>query len=375
MKKKWIITAASAIAAMGTAAFFLAAEPAEAPQKKVELHQTIQTKHQPKSFQSELTLSAIGDILIHGRVYNDAKQPSGTYDFKPMIKDVKPLIGQADITFANQETMIGGTEIGLSTYPSFNSPFEVIDAFQDAGVDIAGIANNHTLDRGEKAILNATERYDEIQMPYVGSYRSPEDAAEPRILNVNGIKLGFLAYTYGTNGIPVPEGKPHLVNLIDKPKMKREIQEMKKQSDAVIVSMHWGVEYIRLPNEEQQELARFLADEGVHLVIGHHPHVLQPMEWVDGQDGNRTFVVYSLGNFLSGQVSDYKDIGGIFSIKISKKEVNGKKQIQLAEPSFVPTIVVNQNNRTYRVKELKTVNSAKNKEIQEHMFQYLNHGE
>ncbi|MDQ0859553.1 CapA family protein [Bacillus sp. V2I10] len=371
MMKKWILSAAVLLASIG-AAFFLLAEPQEDTEYPVKAHSGMNMTQQPKSFRSAVTLSAFGDILIHGRVYNDAKTGSGTYDFKPMIKDVKPLIGKSDITFANQETMIGGTEIGLSTYPSFNSPFEVVDAFQDAGVDIAGIANNHTLDRGEKAILNATDRYDEIGMPYVGSYRNSQDADTPRVINKNGVKLGFLAYTYGTNGIPVPEGKPHLVNLIDKPKMIKDIEEMKKLSDAVIVSMHWGVEYIRLPNEEQQELAKFLADQGVDLVIGHHPHVLQPMEWVEGQNGKKTFVIYSLGNFLSGQVGEYKEIGGIFSIKITKELSKGTKKMELTEPGFVPTIVVNQNNRAYRVKELKNVDQAQNKAIQEHMFQNLN---
>ncbi|WP_191561579.1 CapA family protein [Metabacillus idriensis] len=366
--KKWIITVIAILALIVISLFIFVIPNAEKTYPS-KAHTGLNMGHNSKSFKSEVTLSALGDILIHGRVYNQAKTGSGSYDFKPMIQDVKPLIGKADITFANQETMIGGTEIGLSTYPSFNSPFEVVDAFQDAGVDIAGIANNHTLDRGEKAILNATDRYDEIGLPYVGGYRNQQDANTPRVINKNGVKLGFLAYTYGTNGIPVPEGKPYLVNLIDKDKMKKEIEEMKKLSDAVIVSMHWGVEYIRLPNEEQQELAQFLADQGVHLIIGHHPHVLQPMEWLEGQNGSKTFVVYSLGNFLSGQVGDYKDIGGIFSIKMTKELKNGTKKIELSEPGFIPTIVVNQTN--YRVKELKNVDSERNKAIYEHMFQYL----
>lgn len=366
--KKWIIAVVALLALIGTS-LFIFITPNEEKTYPVKTHSGMNMSYPSKSFKSEVTLSALGDILIHGRVYNQAKTGSNTYDFKPMIKEVKPLIGKSDITFANQETMIGGTEIGLSTYPSFNSPYEVVDAFQDAGVDIAGIANNHTLDRGEKAILNATDRYDKIGLPYVGGYRNQKDANTPRVINKNGVKLGFLAYTYGTNGIPVPEGKPYLVNLIDKNKMKKEIEEMKKLSDVVIVSMHWGVEYIRLPNEEQQELAQFLADQGVHLVIGHHPHVLQPMEWLEGQSGNKTFVVYSLGNFLSGQVGDYKDIGGIFSIKMTKELKNGTKKIELSEPDFIPTIVVNQTN--YRVKELKNVDNERSKAISEHMFQYL----
>ncbi|MDY0406917.1 CapA family protein [Virgibacillus sp. 179-BFC.A HS] len=170
---------------------------------------------EPKTIKDQtITLVAIGDILIHDRVYVDAQSENG-YDFKPFLKQVHPYLQKADIMIASQETMIGVTEIGLSSYPSFNSPYEVGDALKDAGVDIVSIANNHTLDRGETAIQNAISHWDKIQMPYVGAFKNSQDQRKLRIIHTDaGISVVFLSYTYGTNGIPVRDGKGYLVNLI-----------------------------------------------------------------------------------------------------------------------------------------------------------------
>jgi len=343
-------------------------------------HEFKKTEQNFKPFTTSMSLAAIGDILIHSTVYNDAKTDNG-YDFKPMIANVKDLLENADITIANQETIVGGTEIGLSTYPSFNSPYEVADAFKDAGVDIVSIANNHTLDRGEKAIISATNYINKIGMEYTGGYQSPEDKSRIRVLNQNGINIAFLSYTYGTNGIPVPKGKDHLVNLIDMALIKKDIKAAKEIADVVSVSMHWGNEYQLLPNDHQKQLAQQLADEGVDLIIGHHPHVLQPMAWLTGKDGNQTFVIYSLGNFLSGQMWDYKDIGGVLKVEIIK-EVKSKDEstIRIQNPQFIPTFVSNRHNKNFKVVPLENAGtvglsnaSSKYDEMTHHMNQWLNH--
>lgn len=341
-------------------------------------HEEKNVEYSFKQYTTSLTLSAIGDLLIHSTVYNDAKTADG-YDFKPMIKDVKHLLSETDLTVANQETIVGGTEIGLSTYPSFNSPFEVADAIQDAGVDIVTIANNHTLDRGERAIQSATSYFDSIGMVYTGGYKNSEDRDKIRVLSKNGIDIAFLSYTYGTNGIPVPEGKDYLVNLIDMDRIKRDVEEAKKISDVVSVSMHWGNEYQLFPSDLQKSQAQELADMGVDLIIGHHPHVLQPMEWLKGKDGNDTFVIYSLGNFLSGQQDNYKDIGGVLQIEIVK-EVKSEKEtnIILRNPNFTPTYVTNTNLKNFKIVLLENAASvglpnakSKYEEIIEHMNQWL----
>lgn len=295
----------------------------------------------------EITLSAIGDLLIHDTVYEDAF--NGTeYNFSPMLDKVAPFLQQSTITMANQETMIGGVEIGLSSYPTFNSPKKIGDALQKAGIDVATLANNHTLDHGEAAIQSAISYWDKIGMMYTGAYKSKKDQQKIRVLQTDqDISVAFLAYTYGTNGIPVPDGKEYLVNVIDKQKIAADIAEAKKLSDVIVLSLHFGKQYERMPNERQKELVQFAADHGVQVVIGHHPHVLQPVDWVKGKNGNKTFVTYSLGNFLSGQDEFYNRIGGMVRITIRKTVHKGTRdKIEIVSPKFLPTFVDYQKGET-----------------------------
>ncbi len=322
---------------------------------------------------SEATLVGIGDILIHGIVYKDVKV-GDSYNFKPLLADVKPYIENADISFANQETMIGGSEIGLSTYPTFNSPTEVGDALKDAGIDIVSMANNHTLDRGEKAIKNAIQHWNNIGMLYTGSYLNEDDQQTIRTIKANGITFSFLAYTYGTNGIPIPEGKDFLVNLINMEAMKNDIVRAKAISDAVVVSVHFGNEYQRFPNDNQKQLVRELANAGANIILGHHPHVLQPTEWVERKDGQKTFVIYSLGNFLSGQKGIYKEVGGILKLDVVKTINGSDVVIDIKNPSFLPTIVRKTAVSKYTVVPLKNIynkDSSVYADITNHMTQLM----
>ncbi|MFD1413258.1 CapA family protein [Oceanobacillus jeddahense] len=283
----------------------------------------------------KITVAAIGDILIHDRVYEDAWDGE-TYDFKPMLTEVADILRKPAITVANQETIMGGEDIGLSGYPNFNSPFEIGDALQDAGVDIVTMANNHTLDRGEEAIQNAIAYYQEIGMLYTGSFQNREDQSEIRVLETDqDISVAFLSYTYGTNGMPIPDKKPYLINLIERDQIKEEVEEANKLADVTIVSLHFGEEEERMPNQEQKELSQYAADLGVDVVIGHHPHVLQPIEWLEGKKGNKTLVAYSLGNFLSGQYQFYNRIGGIFEFDLVKEG----DDVLIQSPRFLPTFV------------------------------------
>ncbi|WP_374724010.1 CapA family protein [Calidifontibacillus erzurumensis] len=316
-------------------------------------------------------LVAVGDILIHGVVYKDAKK-NNSYDFKPMLAQIKPYIEQADLAFANQETIIGGAQLGLSTYPTFNSPFEVGDALKDAGFDIVSMANNHVLDRGVKAIENATRYLNDIGIAYTGAYTSHDDKENIRILKANGILFSFLAYTYGTNGIPIPKDKPYVVNLINLENMKEDISEAKQMCDVVVVSVHFGNEYERLPNDNQKQLVKELAEAGAHIIIGHHPHVLQPAEWIETEDGRKVFVIYSLGNFLSGQNGHYTKIGGILQLDIEKTVgVNGV-DIQIHNPAFLPTIVTKTSESKYSVVPLHQVYNS-NSEVYQELFRHMTH--
>lgn len=315
---------------------------------------------------SSLTLAAIGDILIHDRVYEKAVE-AGKYNFNPMLQNVQNQLQDADITIANQETVIGGTSIGLSSYPTFNSPTEVGDALKKGGVDIVSMANNHTLDRGEKAIQNAIQHWKKIDILYTGSYLSKEDRNQIRTMERNGITLAFLSYTYGTNGIRPPANKPYLVNYIDKNMMKQDIQNAKKQADGVVVSVHFGTEYERYPNDTQLELSSFLAEAGADLILGHHPHVLQPLEWIETKDKRNVLVAYSLGNFWSGQKGDYKDIGGILGVVFTKEQFRGKTTFSITSPSFTPTFV----DQNYHVHPLKEAKPERLEEINDHMKKWI----
>lgn len=308
-------------------------------------------EQKPEPIVSAATIAAVGDVLIHKSIYRDA-QKGDTYDFDVMFQAVKPYLEKPDITFANQESIIGGKELGLSTYPLFNSPFEIGDTLKRIGVDVVSMANNHTLDRGEQAILNAIRHWNKIGMLYVGAYENEIDKAKIRTIEKNGITFSFLAYTYGTNGIPVPKDKPYLVNLIDKETIEADIQKAKQLSDVIVVSLHFGNEYERMPNESQKELAQFIADAGAHIIFGHHPHVLQPVEFIRSNQGHDTFVAYSLGNFLAAQEAKHdhhRRIGGIVQVEVTKEEFEGKTKITVHSPSFLPTYIHFRNWKNYRI--------------------------
>lgn len=316
------------------------------------------------------SISAIGDVLIHGTVYQDAKT-ADSYDFNPMFEGVAPFLSQSDITIANSESLIGGSGIGVSTYPSFNSPFEVGDAMKNAGVDIVSMANNHTLDRGETAIRNALGHWRSLGILTTGAFLSQKDKDHGVSLSKNGITFSFLSYTYGTNGVETPRGKEYLVQRIDKERIRQDLAIARAESDIVVLSLHFGVEYETMPNAEQIELAHFSAEHGADVILGHHPHVLQPAQWIQASDGRKVFAVYSLGNFLSGQDVLERKIGGIVHITAIKTEKAGSESIMLADPAFTPTFVENTDLKDFQVKLLKTVDPKLNEATKRHIARWM----
>lgn len=317
-----------------------------------------------------VSLSAVGDILLHSTVYNAAKTPDG-YDFGPMFEKVKPYMEQSDITVANSESIIGGSGIGLSTYPSFNSPFEIGDTLKDVGVDVVAMANNHTLDRGIPAIENAINYWDGIGMERTGSYLSAEEREQITLMTANDITFSFLSYTYGTNGVPTPAGKEYLVNRIDKDLIKKDLQRAREQSEVVVLNLHFGDEYQPMPNESQIDLANFAAENGADIILGHHPHVLQPPAWIETSDGRRVFVIYSLGNFLSGQNEIPRQIGTIMTINVEKKVGPATSEIVLKDPSFTNTFVKNKNYSWFEIDLLKNVHPDLNEEVKTHLSSWI----
>lgn len=297
--------------------------------------------------QYEVNLVMVGDNLIHSSIYKDANKNANYdgYDFKPMYTYIKEIVQNYELAYYNQETILGGEEIGLSDYPTFNSPYEVGDAMIDAGFNLVSLATNHTMDRGEKAIINSCNYWKSKEgVMIAGSYCSEEDRNSVQIMEKNNISYSLLSYTYGTNGIAVPSGKEYLVNVWptngNNPETDNEYQEYKKtvsediarvrdKVDVLIVAMHWGVEYTHTPTAYQEDMAQFLADEGVDIVIGSHPHVVMPVTWIDD-----TLVIYSLGNLISAQETDLdyaKMVGLLSSVKITKTVKGEESSIKLSD--------------------------------------------
>lgn len=300
------------------------------------------SNEEPNIEEYTASLVMVGDALVHNSLYNDANKLAGYngYNFKPHIEFIKEEVSKYDIAYYNQETILGGTSIGVSSYPSFNTPQELGDAMIDAGFNLVSLATNHTLDRGEKAVLLSREYWNkQSNVHAVGSYSSKEEKKilETKILEVNNITYAMLNYTYGTNGIPVPNNKDYLVNLWNdttnyegyKEQVKQDIKSLRDKVDILIVAMHWGREYTHTPTDLEIKTANFLADLDVDIIIGTHPHVIQPVEWIDD-----TIVFYSLGNFISAQTSsscsNYKcNIGLMSSLTINKTIKDGETSIEI----------------------------------------------
>lgn len=310
--------------------------------------QVVETKDETK----KMSLVAVGDCLIHGAVYMDAKTGTDTYDFSDMISLVKPMIENYDLKYYNQETIIGGKNLGVSHYPRFNSPDEIGDNMVDLGFNLVSLANNHALDKDEAGILYSNEYWKGKNVITAGTYSSSEMRDDIKVYEQNGIKYAFLAYTTSTNGLNVPAGKDYLINVYSDEQAKEDIDKIKDKVDVIIVSMHWGDEYVFEPTESEKEIAQYLSSLGVNLIIGSHPHVIQPVGYV-----NDTLVIYSLGNFLSGQkpMGIDKTIGLLVGMDIVVKD--DKVTFENIEKSLLYTYSTTRDTN-YKVYPFKDLNDS-----------------
>lgn len=275
----------------------------------------------------DVSLVMVGDALIHSSIYDDAYNGT-SYDFKPMLSKIKPLIKDYNLKYYNQETILGGAELGLSNYPRFNSPYEVGDAFVDAGFNLVSLATNHTMDKGETGVINSLNYWGKQNEVYTaGSYSSFDDRNRSVIKEINGITYSFFSYTTWTNGLETPSGKEYLNNVYDVEKVKTDIEKVRDKCDVVIVAMHWGTEYSTSVSAEQEEIANYLASLGVDIIIGSHPHVVEPIDFIGD-----TMVIYSLGNFISDQEGVERLTGLMVSVDIHKSVEKDNIDITLDNP-------------------------------------------
>ena len=279
----------------------------------------------PEGTSDTLHLIFAGDIMTHGPQIRAAFRGDSQYDFHPSFSLVKPLIAEADLAVGNLETTFGGKP--YSGYPMFSSPEAFGEALRDAGFDVLTTANNHSCDRGRYGVVHTIDVLDSLGIATTGSYRTREERTSrtPLLVTVKGVKLAILAYTYGTNGLPIPS--PALVDTISRAQIARDLQRADSLgADYKIVQIHWGNEYERLPNKRQKDLAQWLTDQGVHAIIGSHPHVVQESTFLKRQDtqGDSTFVVYSMGNFISNQITPPGTRGGmLLSLELIRDRAKG----------------------------------------------------
>lgn len=298
-----------------------------------ETASTVETTSEPASEETtevtatvapvSVNLIAVGDMLLHGGIHNSALQADGSYNYAHVFEHTKDRIAAADIAVANQEVILGGVELGVSSYPQFNSPQDFGDALVDAGFDVILHASNHTMDKDTVAVLNTIHFWKEKHpdITFLGINENQEERNTIRIVEKDGVKLAMLNYTYGLNGFSLPSDKPYLVNLMDeahKTEIAEDLKKAREEADFVIVYPHWGTEYVLEATDEQKQWAQFFADNGADLIIGTHPHVVEPVEWITASDGRQTLVYYSLGNYISIQYYNYSMLGGFAEVTITK---------------------------------------------------------
>ena len=278
-----------------------------------------------------------GDNILYYGTWRDAKyQAKGTreYDFKPIYKNVQGMISSADIAFINQETVCAQS-FDLASYPQFNSPVDLTYDIQEVGFDVVSLANNHMLDKGALGLRESFDNWNERGVHVIGAYEEKDTGRYITYYEKNGITIAFVAYTYGTNLAEDPAKKGLYAPYLKQSDVAGDVREAYENSDFVIVSVHWGDEGSFSPSDEQKRYADIMAKNGADVIIGHHPHVLQPVEWLEGIDGGKTLCAYSLGNFVHEQEWDYNVPGGILTFDIVK---DGPERARVESPLLVPTV-------------------------------------
>ena len=309
-------------------------KPQPEPEQVVEPEITPEPIPEPEPEPISIRITAAGDNLLHNTVSFACALPEGGYDFHPVYENIKKIIGGSDIAFINQEVMLTGE---ASAYPNLAAPTENADALIDAGFNVINLATNHTLDKGVSGLETCLETVHARPFDAVlGAFRTEEESTQLCILEKQGIRFGFLSYTYGLNGYQLPSDKQWKIALIDETKIQNDLAAIRPECDYLIVSMHWGNEYQTTESSYQNELAQLLCDGGVDLIIGTHPHVLQPMKWLEREDGHKTLCAYSLGNFVSNQHKRATMLGGILEVELLFEEDGTLKEI--ASAGVIPTV-------------------------------------
>lgn len=282
--------------------------------------------------------SATGDNLIHDGIFLQARQrgENGSYDFTEAYEPMRTFYEQFDVNWLNQETLVNDA-FEPSGYPLFSTPGDITDALYDIGFRVFSVSNNHSYDKGAEGITSSLEHW--AAMPddvAVAGFYNQETYDDYTYQTVNGITFGYLSYTEYTNGLPTPsESEYRVIYLDERDLISQQIADMRPNCDVLVVSCHWGVEGSHETTDFQTETAQWLADQGVDLIIGTHPHVTQTAQWLTGSGGNTTFVAYSLGNFLNAQSQPDNMVGAVLDITFQKTtQPDGSVSVEMLNPKL-----------------------------------------
>lgn len=314
----------------------------------VEMPETVQVpSEQLADPPPEYKIIMVGDILLHTPVEESCLQPDGSYDYDSLFSHTKEEIAAADLALVNQEVIIGGADLGITGYPSFNADFSLCDSLAGAGFDIICHATNHVMDKGRKGLINCAKYWRENypQITVLGIHDTADTStscgAEPVILDLPDMKIAVLNYTYGTNGIQLPDDMPYAVDLLNEEQVAADIQRAEELADFTIVCPHWGTEYRLTSDASQEKWTKIFVENGADLVLGTHPHVIEPIEWVtDEESDHEMLVYYSLGNFVNwtsgtGEGVANRMVGGMAEVTITKND-NG--EVEIADYGVKPII-------------------------------------
>lgn len=286
-----------------------------------------------------ISITFIGDLMCHAPQFEAAVVPEvkDSFNFDVCYTYVQDYFNKSDYTIGNLETVIAGSKERYTGYPAFNTPFEYVTALKNAGIDFLITSNNHSLDRGKRGVLSTIDSIKSLNFGYTGTFNSKRDRDSIRIIDIKGVKLAILAYSYGTNGNNIPKGHEYLINLIDTNLIKKDIEKAKtKNPDIILTYFHFGDEYKQEPNAFQKLIVKKVINYGADIIIGSHPHVLEPIAYFKGTNNlDSGFVAYSLGNFISNQRNRYTDSGVILKFTLAKSSNN----VFLGGVEYMPTWV------------------------------------
>lgn len=314
----------------------------------------------------DVSLIMVGDLLMHERVQLSGQLSDGTYSYDHMFEHVKDDVQAADCAIINNEVIYGGNDLGIQGYPNFSARDEVADAVANAGFDVVLHASNHTMDWGVKAIEHCMSYWESAhpEVEVLGIHPDPADASHIYVYEKGGFKIAMLNYTYGLNGFVLPEENHYMIDMLDdesKNKIIYDIRRAKDMADAVVVFPHWGTEYNLGIDDFQKDWAQFFADEGVDLVLGDHPHVVEPVEWITGKNGNQMLCYYSMGNFISTQETAEPMLGLMAKVTLHKDKSGAVSISSYAvEPLVTHRVVAEKAMTTYRLRDYTPALAAEN---------------